>query len=655
MNKYKRWWGGLIALGLLWLLAGPGRAMAHAQYDHSNPAANATLPAGQPPSQVEVWFSERIEPKFSKLSVLDKDGKAVDRADSHVPPGEDAALIVSLPTGLPDGAYTVIFENVSADDGHHVKSSFSFAVGDAPLPVGSAVSLIDNLATPETDANFNPWSVTLRWLNYLAMAALVGLIIFWRLVWQPAWRQAHLRLDTETGNEADRRLSGRVVSLLAVSLGLLTAGWLGWLIYQAGVVGNSAPWQVFEGDTLPNLLFSTRFGLTWLARLGLIGLGWLGWGWLRRATTGSGPVENGNSLATLEPPASGHVDGAVAVRQATTADVATVTKARPLVGKVWAGLLAVGLAIMLTTSLNSHAAASKTAWLLVPNDWLHLVSMGVWVGGLSGLSLALPVSLRVLKAGSGDRTRLLAALIPRFSRLALLAVIVLLLTGTLQAIVQLGSFEALFNTAYGVALLVKLGLFLLLIGLGAFNLRIVSPRLTRFARYRPTNDKPSEDERGAGSLTAGRWQRYFRRSTRLEIGLMAVTLLVAASLTSLAPPQTGGPANLLVERGQAGNLSYILAISPAQLGENNFELDLKDTATNEPISLPRTVVLRLTMLDMAMGAPQETAFKPVVGKPGRYTTAGLILSMNGRWEAVLFVQQEGQADVNVPIYFQIKE
>ena len=631
--------------------------MAHAQYDHSNPAANATLPAGQPPSQVEVWFSERVEPKFSKLTVLDKDAKTVDRADSHVPPGEDAALVVSLPTGLPDGAYTVIFENVSADDGHHVKSSFSFAVGDAPLPAGTAVSLIDNLTTPETDANFNPWSVALRWLNYLAMAALVGLIIFWRLVWQPAWRQARPRLDETTGNKADQRLRGRLTGLLAVSLGLLTVGWLGWLVYQAGVVGNLAPWQVFEGDTLPNLLFSTRFGQTWLTRLVLIGLSWAGWGWLRRSATPSRPFSLSTGLATVEPPEPNHSDGSVAVRQATTAAIATVTKARPVDGKVWWGFLAVGLAIMLTTSLNSHAAASKTAWLLVPNDWLHLVSMGVWVGGLSGLALALPSSLRVLKAGSGDRTRLLAAVIPRFSRLALLAVIVLLLTGTLQAIVQLGSFEALFNTAYGIALLVKLGLFLLLIGLGAFNLRIVSPHLTRFARYRPTSDAPAEaeDERGAGSLAAGRWQRYFRRSTRLEIGLMVVTLLAAASLTSLAPPQTGGPANILVERGQAGNLSYILAISPAQLGENNFELDLKDTATSEPISLPRTVVLRLTMLDMAMGAPQEVAFKPGVGKPGRYTTAGLILSMNGRWEAVLFVQRDGQADVNVPIYFQIKE
>src|SRR5690606_11070755 len=57
---------------------------------------------------------------------------------------------------------------------------------------------------------------------------------------------------------------------------------------------------------------------------------------------------------------------------------------------VWAAALAVG-----TFSVTSHAAGSLLwPWAAVFNDWLHLLAVGVWTGGLAALVLTLPVALR---------------------------------------------------------------------------------------------------------------------------------------------------------------------------------------------------------------------------------------------------------------------
>ncbi len=79
------------------------------------------------------------------------------------------------------------------------------------------------------------------------------------------------------------------------------------------------------------------------------------------------------------------------------------------------------------------------------------------------------------------RTRFTAQLIPRFSALALISVATLALTGVYSAVLQIGTFDALWNTLYGRALIVKLLIALPMIGLGAINLLIVTPRIKRAA------------------------------------------------------------------------------------------------------------------------------------------------------------------------------
>ncbi|GCE19092.1 copper resistance CopC family protein [Dictyobacter kobayashii] len=113
----------------------------YAHYAHSDPAINAHLPSGDSPVAVQVWFTERIEPKFSHVEVYDQDGERIDRHDSKV--GSDgASLRVSLLAGLIDGTYTVVYHNISQEDGHMVFGNFNFVVGGGYRPGRQRLTLL---------------------------------------------------------------------------------------------------------------------------------------------------------------------------------------------------------------------------------------------------------------------------------------------------------------------------------------------------------------------------------------------------------------------------------------------------------------------------------------------------------------------------------
>lgn len=590
------------ALLLFFALATPaGAAALHAQYDHSDPAANARLPGGHPPLLVEIWFTEQIEPAFSSIQVYNQQKQRVDNNDSRGDPHNSSALIVSLHPHLPDGAYTVVFSNVSAEDGHHVQSSFGFVVGSGPLPSNTNALLN---STGAFDENFTIWSILVRWINYLSMAGLVGVAAFLLFIWRPTIRLARKTLSAESARKVSPCLEQRASSLLLGSLLVLLGGWAAFLLYQTSIDSGLAVWSIFASSALSRTLFQSRFGLIWLIRLGLIGgalLCWLLWSRFRKAQS-------------------------IWVKRATW----------PL----WL-LLLLGVGIMFTTVLNSHSAANKAAWLLVPADEVHLLSTGFWIGGLLMLVSGIAALWRVLLPGTGERTRLLAILIPRFSRIALAGVVLLALTGGLQAIVQLGSFNALFTTPYGQALCVKIALFVLLICLGAYSLRRITPRMQSFA-------SSQDEEKGANSLAAGTLQRAFRRTVGVEAGVMLLLLLVVGVLTSLSPPlpqsASASSSPAFLQQGQAGSIRYTLVINPGTVGINTIAVDLHDQ-NGQAVVKTDAVLVRLTMLDMQMGT-QEEPLQPVAGTPGRYSGATGDLSMPGHWRITLLVRRTGFDDAS---------
>jgi hypothetical protein len=114
--------GALSAGGL-----SPGAAPAHSLLVRSEPGRSATVTRA--PERVRLWFSERIEPAYVKLSVWSEAGTQVDAGDTAVDSNDPTILSVSTPN-LGPGRYTARFRVLSVD-GHVVESSFAFTVKTA--------------------------------------------------------------------------------------------------------------------------------------------------------------------------------------------------------------------------------------------------------------------------------------------------------------------------------------------------------------------------------------------------------------------------------------------------------------------------------------------------------------------------------------------
>ncbi len=605
------------SLALLLFLFAPLLAMAHlllpfhAQYDHSDPPANARLPSGHPPTHVQVWFTEQVDPNFSKLAVFNQERHEVDLGDSHVALNDPSSLVISLHPRLADGAYTVVFQTVSAEDGHEVTSAFGFVVGGGPLPTNTS-TLLRNIQA--SDTNLNAWSVVIRWVNYLGLVALVGGLAFLLLVWRPSvallTHQMGVPLD-----DACTQVELRTRWFCLWCFLLLFLGWLGFLIYQTSVASASPLWQLFGNGALTTVLLSSHLGELWLVRLGLLVFASILWFLLYR-----NPIEKA------------HVENLL-----------------------WFILFA-GVGMMCTNSLTSHAAANHAEWLLVPADLLHLVSASFWIGGLFYLVLVLPVALRTLIPGTGDRTRVLAVIIPRFTVIAMMSVALLAVTGMVQALVQLNVLNAFFSgnygqvlsaflgSTYGQALTIKSIIFAILIGFGVFNAFRISPMMRRFA----TRTKEPD---GAGSFAAGRLQRTFRRAVTIEAVIAVCLLLVVGGLTSLSPPPppvTSGP---LLLQGQIADLTYHLAINPGKIGPNTFEVALTEK-DGQPARSINVVEAYFVMEDMDMGI-EVLDFSPIKNTPGYYGATASILSMAGHWQIDLIVRRAGFDDAKVAIHCTI--
>ena len=99
-------------------------ADAHANLDRATPAAGSAVHGS--PKELRLWFTQRLEPAFSKVRVFDRNGKQVDKGDPEVD-GKDATLLrVSLPKLAP-GRYRVKWR-VLAVDTHVSEGAFTFDV-----------------------------------------------------------------------------------------------------------------------------------------------------------------------------------------------------------------------------------------------------------------------------------------------------------------------------------------------------------------------------------------------------------------------------------------------------------------------------------------------------------------------------------------------
>jgi putative copper export protein len=195
---------------------------------------------------------------------------------------------------------------------------------------------------------------------------------------------------------------------------------------------------------------------------------------------------------------------------AVVALVSFILAARWLRG-AWlvASLSAVVLAV--TPALAGHAAASpKFTSLMIVSDFLHVLGGATWLGSLLAVMVVgVPLSLTL---DDVERWSSVASLVNSFSPLALASVAVVVVSGLIASLVHLEHLSALWQTAYGQVLLLKLALVAITLTIGAYNFRRVQPQLV--------------NEVGAARL---------RRSAMLELTFGFLILLVTGFLTGISP------------------------------------------------------------------------------------------------------------------------
>ena len=104
------------------LVLATGKAVAHAVLDHAEPRVGNKVAA--PPREVTLWFTQKLEPAFSSVTVTNSAGQRVDTGKARVSGNQ---MSVSLRPGG-TGTYHVTWRVLSVDT-HTTDGSFSFQVG----------------------------------------------------------------------------------------------------------------------------------------------------------------------------------------------------------------------------------------------------------------------------------------------------------------------------------------------------------------------------------------------------------------------------------------------------------------------------------------------------------------------------------------------
>ena len=298
-------------------------------------------------------------------------------------------------------------------------------------------------------------------------------------------------------------------------------------------------------------LWPRRLSARGPTRLAYLGLGLIGLSALLELYL-QAPYDNGGSLfsasgADLSAVFDSTYGKAQLVRLAVVVVIALLLPAylagrggRPL----QAGLAVVAVIAVGTWPVAGHPATSNAPLLTIISDAAHLASMAVWLGGLVMLTL-------FLLRRANDKE--LDAILPVWSNWAALAVTVLVLAGTAQALIQVATLGALLHTTYGQLLLWKVGLLAAVLAVAAVSRQAVRRRAAGVPRL--------------------------RRTVLLEVVGAVVVLAFSSALVQTTPARTAAavPANPADQGIYSTTLTsklyqLQLDIEPTRVGNNEVHL-----------------------------------------------------------------------------------
>jgi copper transport protein len=339
--------------------------------------------------------------------------------------------------------------------------------------------------------------------------------------------------------------------------------------------------------------------------------------------------------------------------------------------------LVLGAALLFTPGLAGHASTGDQPAVGLALDVAHLAAASVWLGGL-----ALLATFLVGRGEDVDRPDDPTGLTLTVSAYAFSAVVVIVATGTVQSIRQVGSLYALFHTPYGRTLVVKIILVIVLIGLGALSRRIAQGSWgvrhpgppTAPATGAPTNlasegvvpdgaghhlafdgsiGGASRQSGGAvavaerpadrGGARAGQVPRL-RRSVLAEIGIALSVLAVTALLVNAVPAKQAAALPFSTSFSTLG-VQVNAIVDPAKAGTGNQVHVYVLSTLGTPVAIPE--------LDATLTLPAENlgplAIPLHIGGLGHYYATNVDIPVAGTWILKFTVRTDAIDEQVVPV------
>ncbi|MFF2269119.1 copper resistance CopC/CopD family protein [Cellulosimicrobium cellulans] len=270
---------------------------------------------------------------------------------------------------------------------------------------------------------------------------------------------------------------------------------------------------------------------------------------------------------------------------------------------------ALAVAVAVSVALAGHASAAPIPALAVALTTAHVLAAVTWTGGL----------VLVARFHRGATRAAVRALLPAWSKLAIVATAVLAASGLLRAVGEVAPVEALWTTPYGILLLAKTGL------LGA--LLLLGDAARRHVR-----------SRASGEGSAG---RRFRRGVAAE-AVVAVVVLGISGVLATTPPARSAYAPTWAEEVVLGDVVARVAVPRVATGPVEVTVDLRWNQESQsdagvPPPLPEGLAVSLRQDECELGPigvtlRRDYAVAPEVA-PGvtRYVSVGAAAPADGVW------------------------
>src|SRR5919109_5565599 len=553
----------LIGIGIIVALFASSMpdSFAHPAYVKSTPQAFQTVAA--PPTAVNVFFTEPIELKYSKISVIGPDGNRVDNNDPHNVNGDTASLGVSLQPGIPDGTYTVSTSVLSAVDGHLLDNAFTFGVGLGTKLSGSASG-----QQQQAQDLLSIQAVASRYPGMIGLVMIVGGAFATLWLWKPIARVPWL---SDAIAQKKIAIDKAMVKFVIIGVILVLASGVAMIIVQAISIGGSIPDAV-----------ATKFGNVWLSRM------------LQSAI-----------LAAI----AFSVYRRIVRKNVSPGRSETVA------------ILILGLAILVTNSLIAHAAATSQISAIVL-DFFHNSAAAIWIGGLTLLGfVAAPRILEI--ADEKVKATAISLLIPRFSIIVVTILGVIAITGPLLLYSIESDLSLILASLYGKFLIAKLSLAGVMLGMGAYSQFAIQKKAVSVVNSGGGGGGGTNMIQTRGPKLK-HFGKFLKVEAAVGIALLLmVTFMANSSVPSGQFPAyeqqrqlaaAGGGAQANTTSGQTSPLTtdlaqtiYVdnggkikLAISPFDVGQNNFKISFIGT-DGKPVSSIESATVKMTQTDKSIG------------------------------------------------------